>query len=358
MLYYLLYPLHETISIFNVFKYITFRTFGATLTAIVFCLFFGGRYIRWMKNKQIGQSIRELGPQSHLSKKGTPTMGGGLILASITLSTLLWSELKTHYVWVALFAMLGMGMIGWIDDYKKVVQKNSKGLTARQKLVSQFAVAIIASTVLYVFRDTPPVLKFPFFKDWAIDLGIFFIPFASFVIVGASNAVNLTDGLDGLAVGPTITTSLTFAVLAYCAGNFMIAEYLQIPFVSGAGEVAIFLASVGAACLGFLWFNAYPAEVFMGDVGALALGGALGVSAVITKNEFLLVLCGGIFVIEAVSVMLQVASFKLTGKRIFKMAPIHHHFELKGWPEPKVIVRFWIISIILALATLATLKLR
>jgi len=358
MLYYWLYPLHDSISLFNVFKYITFRTFGATLTAIVFCLFFGSRYIRWMKKKQIGQSIRELGPQSHLSKKGTPTMGGGLILTSITLSTLLWAELKNHYIWVALFTMLGMGLIGWVDDYQKVVQKNSKGLSAKQKLLWQFVVAIVASIFLYVMRDTPPVLKFPFFKDWAIDLGIFFVPFASFVIVGASNAVNLTDGLDGLAVGPTITTSLTFATLAYCAGNFVIAEYLQIPFVSGSGELAIFLASTGAACLGFLWFNSYPAEIFMGDVGALALGGALGISAVVTKNEFLLVLCGGIFVVEAVSVMLQVASFKLTGKRIFKMAPIHHHFELKGWAEPKVIVRFWIISIILALATLSTLKLR
>ncbi len=358
MLYHLLYPLHEAIGVFNVFKYITFRTFGATLTSIMLCLFLGGPYIRWMKSKQIGQSIRDLGPQSHLSKKGTPTMGGGLILSAIGISTLLWAELTNHYIWVCLFVTLGTGLIGWIDDYKKVVQKNSKGLSARQKLISQTIVALAASIFLYVMRDTPPVLKFPFFKDLSLDMGLFFIPFATFVVVGASNAVNLTDGLDGLAVGPTITTSLTFALLAYCAGNFLIAEYLQIPFVSGAGELAIFLGSVGAACLGFLWFNAYPAEVFMGDVGALGLGGALGISAVITKNEFLLVLCGGIFVVEAVSVMLQVGSFKLTGKRIFKMAPIHHHFELKGWAEPKVIVRFWIISIMLALATLATLKLR
>jgi phospho-N-acetylmuramoyl-pentapeptide-transferase len=358
MLYYLLYPLHETLSVFNVFKYITFRTFGATLTAIAICLLFGARYIRWLKTNLIGQSIRELGPQSHLAKKGTPTMGGGLILAAITISTLLWADLRNHYIWVSLFVMLGSGLIGWVDDYRKVVQKNSKGLSARQKLITQTLVAVAAAVFLYVMRDTPPVLKFPFFKDWAIDLGVFFIPFATIVIVGTSNAVNLTDGLDGLAVGPTITTSLTFAVLAYCAGNFLMAEYLQIPFVSGAGEVAIFLASTGAACLGFLWFNAYPAEVFMGDVGALALGGALGVAAVITKNEILLILCGGIFVVEAVSVLLQVGAFKLTGKRIFKMAPIHHHFELKGWAEPKVIVRFWIISIILALITLATLKLR
>ncbi len=358
MLYYLLYPLHEQFSVLNVFKYITFRTFGATLTAIVFSLMFGKRYIRWLKEKQIGQSIRELGPQSHQSKKGTPTMGGGLILSAITLSTFLWADLKNHYVWIALLVMLGTGLIGWIDDYKKVVQKNSKGLSARQKLVSQTIVALAASIVLYVFRDSPAVLKFPFFKDFALDLGMFFVPFSTLVIVGASNAVNLTDGLDGLAVGPTITTSLTFSILAYCAGNFVIADYLQIPFVQGGGELAIFLASIGAACLGFLWFNAYPAEVFMGDVGALALGGALGIAAVITKNELLLVLCGGIFVLEAVSVMMQVASFKLTGKRIFKMAPLHHHYELKGWAEPKVIVRFWIISIILALATLATLKLR
>jgi len=324
----------------------------------VFSLMFGKRYIQWLKEKQIGQSIRELGPQSHQSKKGTPTMGGGLILSAITLSTFLWADLKNHYVWIALLVMLGTGLIGWIDDYKKVVQKNSKGLSARQKLVSQTIVALAASIVLYVFRDSPAVLKFPFFKDFALDLGVFFVPFSTLVIVGASNAVNLTDGLDGLAVGPTITTSLTFSILAYCAGNFVIADYLQIPFVQGGGELAIFLASIGAACLGFLWFNAYPAEVFMGDVGALALGGALGIAAVITKNELLLVLCGGIFVLEAVSVMMQVASFKLTGKRIFKMAPLHHHYELKGWAEPKVIVRFWIISIILALATLATLKLR
>ncbi len=358
MLYHLLYPLHEQFGVLNVFKYITFRTFGATLTAIVFSLMFGRRYIQWLKEKQIGQSIRELGPQSHQSKKGTPTMGGGLILSAITLSTLLWADLKNHYVWIALLVMLGTGLIGWIDDYKKVVQKNSKGLSARQKLLSQTVVALAASIALYVLRDSPAVLKFPFFKDLALDLGVFFVPFSTLVIVGSSNAVNLTDGLDGLAVGPTITTSLTFSILAYCAGNFLISDYLQIPFVQGGGELAIFLASIGAACLGFLWFNSYPAEVFMGDVGALALGGALGIAAVITKNELLLVLCGGIFVLEAVSVMMQVASFKLTGKRIFKMAPLHHHYELKGWAEPKVIVRFWIISIILALATLATLKLR
>ncbi len=358
MLYSLLYPLHESFGVFNVFKYITFRSFGAMMTAMVLSLMLGAPFIRWLKAKAIGQSIRELGPESHYSKKGTPTMGGGLILGSILISTLLWSDLKNHYVWISLFVLIGTGLIGWIDDYKKVVMKNSKGLSAKQKLVFQTLVALVASVLLYQFRDSPPVLKFPFFKDLSLDLGWFYIPFSTLVIVGASNAVNLTDGLDGLAVGPTITTSITFSILAYCAGNFVIAEYLQIPFVSGAGELSIFLASTGAACLGFLWFNAYPAEVFMGDVGALALGGALGVAAVITKNELLLVICGGIFVLEAVSVMMQVASFKLTGKRIFKMAPLHHHFEKKGWHESKVTVRFWIISIMLALATLATLKLR
>ncbi len=358
MLYSLLYPLHETFSALNVFKYITFRTLGAMLTAIVFSLFFGGPFIRWLKAKSIGQSIRELGPESHYSKKGTPTMGGGLILGAILISTLLWSDLKSLYIWVSLFVLVGIGVIGWIDDYKKVVMKNSKGLSARQKLLFQTLVALVASIILYQFRDAPPELRFPFFKDLSLPLGVFFIPFSTLVIVGASNAVNLTDGLDGLAVGPTITTSLTFAVLAYCAGHHMIAEYLQIPIVDGAGELSIFLASTGAACLGFLWFNAYPAEVFMGDVGALALGGALGVAAVITKNELLLVICGGISVLEAISVMMQVASFKLTGKRIFRMAPLHHHFEKKGWHESKVTVRFWIISIMLSVATLATLKLR
>lgn len=306
----------------------------------------------------MGQAIRSDGPQSHLSKKGTPTMGGGLMLMAITLSTLLWADLTSAHIWIALLTTLGLGLVGYVDDYKKVVQKNPKGISAKQKMAGQIIVSLIAAGAIYYLRDTPPVLKFPFFKDWSLDLGVMFIPFAVFVIVGASNAVNLTDGLDGLAVGPTITTAVTFALLAYCAGHLKIAEYLQIPYIAGAGELAIFLGSVGAACLGFLWYNTYPAQVFMGDVGSLSLGGALAVSAVITKNEILLAICGGIFVLEAFSVMAQVASFKMTGKRVFKMAPIHHHFELKGWAEPKVIVRFWIISILLALATLSTLKLR
>ncbi len=319
---------------------------------------FGRPYIDWLRRKQIGQSIRELGPESHQSKKGTPTMGGGLILSAIGISTLLWMNFQNDLVWVALFVLAGFGCVGWIDDYQKVVQKNSKGISARQKLFWQTLIAFAAATYLYLSRDTPPVLHFPFLKEVRIDLGLLFIPFATLVIVGASNAVNLTDGLDGLAVGPTITTALTLAVFAYVAGTITVAEYLNIPHVNGAAEMAVFLSALGAACLGFLWFNSYPAEVFMGDVGALSLGGALGVAAVMTKNELLLVICGGVFVAEAVSVMMQVSSFKMTGRRIFRMAPLHHHFELKGWPEPKVIVRFWIVSILLALVSLASLKLR
>jgi phospho-N-acetylmuramoyl-pentapeptide-transferase len=358
MLLHLLYPLHADYAVFNVFKYITFRTFGASITSVLLCMLIGPAYIRFLQRKQMGQAIRDDGPKSHLSKKGTPTMGGGLILMAIALSTLLWSDLSNVAVWVALVTTILFGAIGYVDDYRKVIQKNPKGLSGRQKLLFQTLVAFGAAYVMYVMREVPPVLKFPFFKDWSLDLQIFFIPFAVFVIVGASNAVNLTDGLDGLAVGPTITTATTFLILAYCAGNSRIAEYLQIPYVPGSGELAIFLGAVAAACLGFLWFNTYPAQVFMGDIGSLALGAALGVAAVITKNEILLALCGGIFVLEALSVMAQVASFKLTGRRVFKMAPIHHHFELKGWAEPKVIVRFWIISILLALVTLSTLKLR
>ncbi len=284
-------------------------------------------------------------------------MGGGLILLAITASTLLWADLSNQFTWIALLTTLGCGVLGYIDDYKKVVQKNPKGLSGRQKLVGQTLISLVAAYFIYR-AGVPPVLNFPFLKDFSLNLGILFIPFAVFIIVGSSNAVNLTDGLDGLAVGPTITTSVTFLILAYCAGHLKIAEYLQIPHIPGAGELAVFMGAVGAACLGFLWFNTYPAQVFMGDVGSLALGAALSVVAVITKNEILLALCGGIFVLEAVSVMVQVASFKLTGKRVFRMAPIHHHFELKGWAEPKVIVRFWIISILLALVTLSTLKLR
>jgi len=358
MLFHLLYPLHTNYSFFNVFKYISFRTFGAAITSVLLCMMIGPAYIRFLQRKQMGQAIRDDGPKSHLSKKGTPTMGGGLILFAITLPTLLWSDLTNKNVWIAVLTTLLCGVVGYIDDYLKVIKKNPKGLSGRKKIIGQTLIAFGAAYAIYVMRETPPVLKFPFFKDWSFYLGIAFIPFAAFVIVGASNAVNLTDGLDGLAVGPTITTATTFLILAYCAGHAKIAEYLQIPYVPGAGELSIFAGTVAASCLGFLWFNTYPAQVFMGDVGSLALGAALAVIAVITKNEILLALCGGIFVMEALSVMAQVASFKMTGKRVFKMAPIHHHFELKGWAEPKVIVRFWIISILLALVTLSTLKLR
>lgn len=358
MLFKFLFPLHAEYSFFNVFKYITFRTFGAGITSVLLCMMMGPAYIRFLQNKQMGQSIRDDGPKSHLSKKGTPTMGGGLILIGITIPTLLWGDLTNKHLWIALITTLLFGLVGWIDDYRKVIQKNPKGLSARQKLIGQWAIALCAAYLMYILRDTPPALKFPFFKDLSLPLGQFFIFFGAFVIVGSSNAVNLTDGLDGLAVGPTITTATTFLILAYCAGHARIAEYLQIPYIAGSGELSVFLATVAASCLGFLWFNTYPAQVFMGDVGSLSLGAALGVVAVITKNEILLALCGGIFVMEALSVMAQVASFKMTGKRVFKMAPIHHHFELKGWAEPKVIVRFWIISIVLALVTLSTLKLR
>ncbi len=358
MLYLLLYPLHVEFSFLNVFKYITFRTFGAAMTSVLFCMLLGPWFIAYMQKKQMKQVVRDDGPQSHLSKKGTPTMGGTLILAGVAIPTLLWADLTNRNVWIALGLTLAYGLIGFVDDYKKVIQKNPKGLAGRYKLVGQFLFGAIAA--YFIFKDgaISNEIRFPFFKDLALDLGILFIPFAILVIVGSSNAVNLTDGLDGLAVGPTITTSVTFLILAYCAGHSEIARYLSIPHVPGSGELCIFLATVAASCLGFLWYNTYPAQVFMGDVGALALGGALGVVAVITKNEILLALCGLIFVVEALSVMIQVASFKMTGKRVFKMAPIHHHFELKGWPEPKVVVRFWILSILLAIATLSTLKLR
>lgn len=361
MLYWLLFPLAKYNSIFNVFKYITFRTFSAAITGIVLSMIAGPWFIRKMKNLQIGQSIRDDGPQSHLSKKGTPTMGGGLILFCIFISTLLWADLSNRYIWVCLFVTFFTGLIGWVDDYRKVVKKNSKGLSGKQKLLWQTVIAVVASYVIYqTHQSTYDVssLRFPFFKDWVLHLGWLYIPFSVLVMVGASNAVNLTDGLDGLAIGPIIITSVSYALFSYLAGHAKIAEYLQIPHVAGSGELAVFCGSMAAAGLGFLWFNTYPAQVFMGDVGSLPLGAAIGTVAVISKNEILLMLVGGIFVIEALSVIAQVISFKTTGKRVLRMAPIHHHFELKGWAEPKVIVRFWIISILFAIMALSTLKLR
>jgi phospho-N-acetylmuramoyl-pentapeptide-transferase len=345
---------------FGVFRYITLRGIMGILTALGISLFFGPWLIRRLKEKQIGQAIRDDGPQSHLSKAGTPTMGGALILLSIAVSTLLWSDLSSRYVWVTLIVTLIFGAVGWVDDWRKVVEKNPRGLPARWKYFWQSIAGIGAAVVLYMTAQSPveTQLILPFFKDIAIDMGIFFIVFTYFVIVGSSNAVNLTDGLDGLAIMPTVMVAGALAVFAYLSGHVQFANYLHIPYVAGSGELIIFCGAIVGAGLGFLWFNTYPAQVFMGDVGALSLGAALGVIAVIVRQELVLVIMGGVFVMETVSVILQVASFKLTGRRIFRMAPIHHHFELKGWPEPRVIVRFWIITVVLVLIGLATLKIR
>ena len=358
MLYHLLYPLHTEYSVLYVFRYITFRTIYATITALLISFMIGPWLISTLQRLQIGQSIRKVGPESHFVKEGTPTMGGSLILLAIILPTLLWADLSNLYIWVTLLVTAGYGAVGFIDDYLKVVRKNSDGISARQKMFWQIVIALIAALLLYFSAGFETHLSVPFFKNVNPDLGIFYIPFAVLVMVGASNAVNLTDGLDGLAIGPMIIAAATFLLLAYLAGNARLSEYLQITGIPGAGELAILCGAMIGAGLGFLWFNSYPAQVFMGDVGSLSLGGALGVIAVITKNEFLLVIVGGIFVIEALSVIVQVTSFRYWRRRVFRMAPIHHHFELKGWPEPKIIVRFWIISIILALVALSTLKLR
>lgn len=358
MLYHLLYPLHEQFSALYIFRYITFRAIYATITALMISFIMGPWLIDKLSRLQIGQSIRKDGPQSHFKKEGTPTMGGTLILLAIVLPTLLWTDLGNIYVWVTLLVTVGFGAVGFIDDYRKVKLRNSDGLSARQKMFWLMLIAATAGFVLYVYQPFQTTLAFPFFKGLRPELGLLYIPFAVLVIVGASNAVNLTDGLDGLTIGPTIIASGTYLLFAYLAGNARLSEYLQISSVQGAGELAVLCGAMVGAGLGFLWFNTYPAQVFMGDVGSLSLGGALGTIAVITKQEIVLVIVGGIFVVEALSVIVQVSSFKLLGRRIFRMAPIHHHFELKGWAEPKIIVRFWIISIILALVALSTLKLR
>ena len=358
MLYHLLYPLHTEFSALYVFRFITFRAIYATITALVIAFIIGPWVIEKLSRLQIGQTIRKVGPESHFKKEGTPTMGGTLILLAIVGPTLLWADLTNLYVWVTLLVTVGFGVVGFIDDYRKVKLKSSDGLSARQKMLWLMLISLAAASTLYVYPPFQTTLAFPFFKGVVPDLGIFYIPFAMIVIVGASNAVNLTDGLDGLAIGPMIIASGTYLLFAYLAGNARLAEYLQISSVQGAGELAVLCGAMVGAGLGFLWFNTYPAQVFMGDVGSLSLGGALGTIAVITKQEIVLVIVGGIFVVEALSVIFQVTSFRLYGKRIFRMAPIHHHFELKGWPEPKIIVRFWIISIILALVALSTLKLR
>jgi phospho-N-acetylmuramoyl-pentapeptide-transferase len=359
MLYHLLYPLHTTISVFNVFRYITFRTIYASLTAFLICFFLGPWVIRKLSYMQVGQYVRDDGPQTHLKKAGTPTMGGTLIIFSITVSTLLWANLTNYFVWIVLLVTVGYGGIGFIDDYLMQIKKQSKGLTVRNKLLLQAILALVTGILVYVSPDFSTRITIPFFKNISPDLGWGYVVFAALVIIGTSNAVNITDGLDGLAIGPFIVASATYMVFAYVAGHVKIANYLQINYVAGSGEIAIFCGTMAGSGLGFLWFNSYPAQIFMGDVGSLSLGAAIGTVAVITKQEILLALVGGLFVIETLSVIFQVGFFKLTsGRRIFRMAPLHHHFELKGWSEPKVIVRFWIIAIALALISMSTLKLR
>lgn len=360
MLYHLLFALRDIVPAFRVFGYITFRTFAATLTAVAISLALGPWLIHRLRQFKIGQHIREDGPQSHFQKAGTPTMGGLLILIGMFASMLLWADFTNQHIWIILAATFGFGVIGFCDDYLKLVKKQSMGLRGTYKLTGQIIIALGIGLYIYgnagdTFTTTVTV---PFFKALHPDLGVFYIPFAVFVIVGASNAVNLTDGLDGLAIGPTIVAAFAYAGLSYVAGHAELAEYLNIPYVRGAGELTMFCGAVLGAGLGFLWFNTFPAQVFMGDIGSLSLGGALGTLAILTKNEILLAIICGLFVIEALSVIIQVISFKLTGKRVFRMAPIHHHFELKGWQEPKIIVRFWIISILLALMSLGTLKIR
>ena len=360
MLLYFFDYLTEFESGFRVFKYLTLRAILSALTALLISFIVGPSMIRSLSNKNIGQSVRGDGPESHYEKAGTPTMGGTLILVGIATSTLLWGDLENSYIWVALLVTMTYGIIGFIDDYKKVKLGNSDGLSARAKYFWQSVIALTAAIYLFKTAQVPAETQFivPFFKDVMIDMGWTYVVLTYFVIVGTSNAVNLTDGLDGLAILPTVMVAGALAIFAYLTGHMMFAEYLAIPYVPKAGELIVFCAALVGAGLGFLWFNAYPAMVFMGDVGALALGAALGVVAVLVRQEIVLMIMGGVFVMETVSVIMQVASFKLTGKRIFRMAPIHHHFELKGWPEPRVIVRFWIITFILVLVGLATLKLR
>ncbi|MBG57631.1 MAG: phospho-N-acetylmuramoyl-pentapeptide-transferase [Porticoccus sp.] len=352
--------LTQYFTVFGVVKYLTFRGILGALTALGLSLVLGPMMIRRLNHLQIGQSVRNDGPQSHLSKSGTPTMGGALIILSIFISALLWSDLTNRYVWVVLAVMLAFGAVGWVDDYRKVVEKNSRGLPARWKYFWQSVAGFGAAFFLYYTGSTGAEneLIVPFFKEVALPLGLFYVLLAYFVIVGSSNAVNLTDGLDGLAIMPSVVIGGALGVIAYAVGNAQFASYLHIPYVVGAGELVVFCAALGGAGLGFLWFNTYPAQVFMGDVGALALGAALGTIAVIVRHEIVFFIMACVFVLETVSVIMQVASFKLTGRRIFRMAPIHHHFELKGWPEPRVIVRFWIITLVLVLFGLATLKLR
>ena len=361
MLYNLLFPLADEYQIFNLFRYLTFRTGGAVMTALIISFVIGPAVINWLRAQQReGQPIREDGPATHLVKKGTPTMGGLLILIALSISTVLWADLRNGYVWSVLLVTAGFGLIGFADDFLKLRRRNSKGLPGRLKLVLQVLIGAAAAYAISELSASPSALglSVPFLKDLLIDLGWFFFPFAILVMVGASNAVNLTDGLDGLAIVPVMIAGGCFALIAYLVGNTVFSQYLQIHHVVGAGELAVFCGALIGAGLGFLWFNAPPAMVFMGDTGSLSMGGALGAISVVTKHELVLAIIGGLFVLETVSVIVQVVSFKLTGRRVFRMAPLHHHFEQKGWAEPTIVIRFWIIAVILALIGLSTLKLR
>ena len=362
MLYHLLVPLSDDISFFNVFRYITFRSGAAVMTALLICFLLGPSIITWLKSKQgSGQPIREDGPEGHLlTKKGTPTMGGVLILLALVIATLLWADLTNGLVWALLFLTCGFGGIGFCDDYLKLTKRSSDGLPGRLKLLAQIVIAAVTGYWVSQISPEPSAthLAVPFFKDLLLNLGWMFIPFAAFVMVGASNAVNLTDGLDGLAIVPVMIAAGCFALISYLVGNIVFSNYLQLHYVAGSGELTVFCSALVGASLGFLWYNAPPAMVFMGDTGSLSCGGALGGIAVITKHELVLAIIGGLFVLETVSVIVQVASFKMTGRRIFHMAPLHHHFEKLGWAEPTIVIRFWIIASILALAGLSTLKLR
>jgi phospho-N-acetylmuramoyl-pentapeptide-transferase len=361
MFFHLLAPFAHDFILFNLFRYITFRTGCAMATSLLICFVFGPSIIAWLKQKQgEGQPIRNDGPETHLKKKGTPTMGGLMILISVIVSTALWADLSNIYTWIVLFVTIGFGSVGFLDDYRKLTRRSHLGVPGKVRLAIQI---VIASSAVYIISSvasplTATGLAIPFVKDYLLPLGILFMPFAVFVIIGASNAVNLTDGLDGLATVPVIIAALCFIIITYLAGNLVFANYLQINHVPGAGELSVFCGSLVGACLGFLWFNAPPAQVFMGDTGSLSLGSALGTVAVIVKHELVLAIIGGLFVMETLSVIIQVVSFKLTGKRVFRMAPIHHHFEKLGWSEPTVVIRFWIIACILGLIGLSTLKLR
>jgi phospho-N-acetylmuramoyl-pentapeptide-transferase len=362
MLYNLLVPLSGDFSLFNLFRYLTFRSGGAVFTALFLSFYFGPKIIRWLKSKQAeGQPIRLDGPESHLlTKKGTPTMGGVMILLAVSVSTLLWADLSNVYVWIVLLVTIGFGAIGFADDYLKLTKRNSKGLSSRRKLFWQAVISVAAAAAIqYVApANLSGQVAVPFFKNILIDAGVLYVPFVLLVLIGASNAVNLTDGLDGLAIVPIMLVAGCFALITYLVGNAMFANYLQLHYVPGSGELAVFCASLVGASLGFLWFNAPPAQVFMGDTGSLAFGGSLGAISVVTRHEFVLAIIGGLFVMEAVSVIIQVVSFKTRGKRVFRMAPVHHHFEKIGWAEPTIVIRFWILACIFALLGLATLKLR